>query len=62
MSQLKESDDELLMEKRFIEERLNKSLKNPSFKELESELEKLKHYSESEAFNNSKLSRLSLFF
>ena len=62
LAELKSSEDELLLEKKFIEERLNKTLKSASFKGCSEELEKLKHYSESEAFNNTKLSRLSLFF
>lgn len=59
---LKDSDEPLLLEKKFIEEHLEKALKNPQYKTLEGELSTLKHYTESEAWNNSKLSRLSLFF
>lgn len=62
LAELKGSDDELLLEKKFIEERLNNALKNANFKDCALLLDKLKHYSESEAFNNSKLSRLSLLF
>ena len=61
-SQLKTSENPNLIEKKFIEDSLNKSLKTRSFTELEDQLENLKHYSLSDNFNNSKVSRLSLFY
>lgn len=62
IAQLKNSDDQSFEEKKFIENSLNKSLKKGNFEELSLQLENLKHYTISENFNNSKLSRLSLFF
>lgn len=62
VASLKKSDDEFLEEKRFIEEALIKTLKSGNFKECTEALENLKQYQTSDAFNNSKLSRLSLFF
>lgn len=62
LAALKESEDELLLEKKFIEEKLHNALQSPNFKSCEELLNKLKHYSVSESFNNTKLSRLSLFF
>lgn len=62
LAELKESEDDLLLEKRFIEEKLKNGLQNAQYKTCDELLDKLKHYSLSESFNNSKLSRLSLFF
>lgn len=62
IAQLKNSDHQMQEEKMFIEESLNKSLKKGNYQELSEELLNLKHYSLSDNFNNSKLSRLSLFF
>ncbi len=62
VAELKQSEDELLLEKRFIEEKLQKALQSADFKTCDELLDKLKHYSVSESFNNAKLSRLSLFF
>lgn len=59
---LKKSDDAYLEEKKFIEEALIKTLKGGNFKECSEIIENLKQYQVSEAFNNSKISRLSLFF
>lgn len=59
---LKKSEDEFMDEKNFIEEALNQVLKTQNFKECQTILDDLKHYGVSENFNNSKLSRLSLFF
>lgn len=62
VAQLKTSEHQNLEEKKFIEDSLNKSLKKGNFEELSLQLENLKHFSVSENFNNTKLSRLSLFF
>lgn len=62
VASLKKSEHPEHDEKRFIEEALNKTLKSANFKECSDVLENLKHFSVSEAFNNSKLSRISLFF
>ena len=62
VASLKKSDDDYLEEKKFIEEALIKTLKSGSFKECTETLESLKHYQVSDAFNNSKTSRLGLFF
>lgn len=62
IANLKKSDHPELDEKRFIEVALNKSLKGANFKEISETLENLKHFSVSADFNNTKLSRLSLFF
>ncbi|MBC7712886.1 MAG: hypothetical protein H7177_06080 [Rhizobacter sp.] len=62
VAQLKASEHQMLEEKKFIEESLLKTMKKGNFKELEVALENLKHYSVSDNFNNSKVSRLSLFF
>jgi hypothetical protein len=62
VASLKKSDDDYLEEKRFIEESLVKTLKTGNFKDCTEALENLKNYQVSDAFNNSKLSRLSLFF
>lgn len=62
VASLKKSDDDYLEEKRFIEESLVKTLKTGSFKDCTEALENLKNYQISDAFNNSKVSRLSLFF
>ncbi len=62
VAQLKTSEHQALEEKKFIESSLNKSLKKGDFKDLSDQLENLKHYSQSDNFNNSKVSRLSLFF
>jgi DNA polymerase-3 subunit delta' len=59
---LKKSDDEYVEEKKFIENALNKALKMKNFQECSNLLDNLKHYGVSENFNNTKLSRLSLFF
>ena len=59
---LKKSENEFAMEKRFIEESLDKSLKTANFKDCVELLENLKTHSIGDSFNNSKLSRLSLFF
>lgn len=61
-AQLKTSEHQEMIEKKFIEESLQKSLKNKNFEELCLQLENLKHFSVSDSFNNSKVSRLSLFF
>lgn len=62
VASLKKSEDDYLEEKKFIEESLIKTLKSGSFKECSDILEGLKHYQVSDAFNNSKLARLSLLF
>lgn len=62
LAELKQTEDELLLEKKFIEEKLQKALQSANFKSCDELLDKLKHYSVSESFNNTKLSRLSLFF
>lgn len=62
VASLKKSDDDYLEEKRFIEESLVKTLTTGNFKDCTEALENLKNYQVSDAFNNSKLSRLSLFF
>lgn len=62
IANLKKSENPELDEKRFIEESLNKTLKGQNFKEISETLENLKHFSVSADFNNTKLSRLSLFF
>lgn len=62
VASLKKSDDSYLEEKKFIEEALKKTLNSANFKECTEALENLKHYSVTDAFNNSKLSRLGLFF
>ncbi|MBY0415013.1 MAG: hypothetical protein K2Q18_12660 [Bdellovibrionales bacterium] len=59
---LKKSEDEYTEEKKFIEKALESALKNKNYKECALLLENLKHYGVSEDFNNSKASRLSLFF
>lgn len=59
---LKKSDDDFLEEKKFIENALVKALQSGNFKECTEILDNLKHYGVSDNFNNSKLSRLSLFF
>lgn len=60
--ELKKADDPLLMEKMFIEERLEKILKNAQYHECHDALENLKLHNVSESFNNSKAPRLSPFF
>lgn len=62
VAKLKTSEHQALEEKKFIEESLNKSLKKGNFTELSEQLENLKHFSQSDNFNNSKVSRLSFFF
>ena len=59
---LKKSEDDYLEEKRFIEESLTKTLRTENYQDCSDALETLKHYGASAAFNNSKLSRLALFF
>lgn len=62
VAHLKKSDDDYLDEKLFIEESLKKTLQTANFLDCTEALETLKHYQVSDAFNNSKLSRLALFF
>ncbi len=62
VASLKKSEDEHFEEKCFIEESLRKTLEKPSYLDCEEALLNLQHYQASSAFNNSKLSRLSLFF
>jgi DNA polymerase-3 subunit delta' len=62
VASLKKSDDDFNEEKDFIEDALNRTLKSGHFIDCQNILEDLKHYGVSENFNNSKLSRLSLFF
>ncbi|MBC7427016.1 MAG: hypothetical protein H7336_00300 [Bacteriovorax sp.] len=62
VAQLKTSEHQMLEEKKFIEDSLGKTLRKGNFSELDNALENLKHYSQSDNFNNSKVSRLSLFF
>lgn len=62
LGQNKNSEHQEQLEKNFIEKSLDKSLQKGNFQELSEQLENLKHFLESENFNNSKLSRLSLFF
>ena len=61
MAQLKTSEHQEFLEKKFLEDSLNQSLKNKNFEELSNQLENLKHYQVSDNFNNTKVSRLSLF-
>lgn len=62
MAFIKESDDELLVEKKFIEHAINQCLSRGDFRELDGLLLQLKEYEKRLAFNNSRLSRLSAFF
>lgn len=62
VASLKKSDHPESDEKRFVEDALIKTLKSANFKECSDALENLKHFSQSSDFNNSKLSRISLFF
>jgi DNA polymerase-3 subunit delta' len=62
VNKLKNSDNQMQEEKKFIEESLNVTLQKKQFNDLSAALENLKHYSQSDNFNNSKVSRLSLFF
>lgn len=62
MACLKKSDNDHLEEKHFIEESLRKTLQNANYSDCEEALINLQHYQVSDAFNNSKLSRLALFF
>lgn len=62
VSHLKKSEDDFSEEKNFIENALNKTLTSKNFNECSESLEKLKHYGVSENFNNTKVSRLSMFF
>ncbi len=60
---LKTSDDQFRDEKKFIESQLNLMLtKSPTFKQCEDMLANLKHYDQSDRFNNARVSRLSLLF
>lgn len=62
VASLKKSEDAHLEEKKFIEEALIKTLKSKNYSECADALESLHQYEVSDAFNNTKLSRLSLFF
>ncbi len=62
IANLKKSEHPEHDEKRFIEDSLIKTLKSANYKECSDALESLKHFETSSDFNNSKLSRLSLFF
>ena len=62
MTSLKKSDNAHLEEKHFIEESLKKILRNANYADCSQALINLQHYQISEDFNNSKLSRLALFF
>jgi DNA polymerase III subunit delta' len=60
--ELKKSENPELIEKQFVEESLNRTLKSLKFSECEKALEDLRNFRVSAAFNNSKASRLSPFF
>lgn len=62
MALLKESDDELLVEKKFIEHAIHQCLARADYRALDGLLLQLKEYEKRLAFNNSRLSRLSPFF
>ena len=62
IASLKKSERPELDEKKFIEQSLIKTLQSSNYKECCEDLENLKHFSLSSSFNNSKLSRISLFF
>jgi hypothetical protein len=62
LASLKNNDNEDQIIKNFIENCLDLSLKRANYQELTEQLINLQHYTVSENFNNSKLSRLSLFF
>lgn len=60
---LKTCDDQFFTEKKFIEQALSLMLSKPSsYAEYNDMLANLKHYLESDLYNNSKASRLSLIF
>lgn len=60
---LKTSEDPFFDEKKFIEQALSLMLsKSSSFEQYNEMLANLKHYLESDLYNNSKASRLSLIF
>lgn len=59
---LKGHEDARTLERIHIESYIARKLKNVKFSECDDMLEDLKHYDMSDNFNNSKLSRLSLFF
>ncbi len=63
LADLRSSDDPFFVEKKFIESQLNLLLsKTPTFKQCDEILASLKHYDQSDRFNNAKVSRLSLLF
>ena len=62
VASLKKSDNAHLEEKQFIEESLKKILQNANYSDCTQALVNLQHYQVSDDFNNSKLSRLALFF
>ena len=62
ITRLKKSDNDHVEEKNFIEDSLRKTLLNANYSECAQALTNLQHYQVSEDFNNSKLSRLALFF
>lgn len=60
---LKTCDDQFFTEKKFIEQALSLMLSKPSsYAQYNDMLANLKHYLESDLYNNSKASRLSLIF
>lgn len=62
LAYIKESDDELIVEKKFIEHAINQCLARGDFQEIDGLLYQLKEFEKRSAFNNSRLSRLSPFF
>ena len=59
---IKEADEPQMYEKLFLTSKCDEILQKKTYKECNDVLLKLKHYELSENFNNSKLSRLALFF
>jgi len=62
LSVLKESDNDLEMEKKYIEFAIEQCLKKKDYKALNDLLQTLKDYELRSTFNNSRLSRLTPFF
>jgi len=62
LSVLKESDDDLEAEKKYIEYAIDQCLKKKDYKALGDLLQTLKDYELRSTFNNSRLSRLTPFF
>lgn len=57
---MKKSDNEELCEKSYIEHKIKIHLENPDYAQLTRLLDTLKHYDQSDKFNNSKNARLAL--